>query len=136
MSPAEVILKIAELVSAAFGFSFLWKSWVDPEWLHQLNGPATRNMNIRSIAAREDAVKLYDRRRVAFLVMAAIGLGVMVYHVAFGLLSFLPSSWGTMNEDQDYHSYRELFALASACFGGVGIPATILYFIEKRLRRP
>lgn len=87
------------------------------------------------LASRGDSITLYctvdmrlmTRGRKVFLVLAAVGFLTCMYAGAYAMLYWIPSEWGSIDEDGTFTSARMFLAACFSFFGGLVLAG----FIDK-----
>lgn len=89
---------------------------------------------------RGDSLVVYsaeDKRLMSFgrtsvVALAAIGFLVCMYQGAHGMLWWMPSEWGSIDEDGEYSTARSFLASMFTFFGGIAFVS----FVDKASRYP
>jgi hypothetical protein len=62
------------------------------------------------------AIKVYS-----VFILSLVAIGIFLYHGLSFLFSWMPDSWGHYNEDDDFETTAEAFALLGALFGSIAL---------------
>ena len=129
-----ICMKLIASLLMANSLYFFWKSISNPSWAVSMTNPVPDDLNFRTVAAINHEKRWRVRKQYAYVIATMIGFGIITFWIANGILSFLPDSIGSHNEDGEFVSMRSSIAAFCGVAGGFVIPTRLTSYAAITLK--
>jgi Na+/proline symporter len=129
-----ICVKLIASFLMANSLYFFWKSISNPSWAASITNPVPVDLNFRTVTARNHEKRWRVRKQYAYVIATMIGFGIITFWIASGILSFLPDSIGSHNEDGEFVTMRSSIAAFLGVAGGFFIPMRLNSYAAIKLK--
>ncbi len=126
-----------DLLASVFmicGLHFLCKAFANPKWTVEISQSNDRATASSFAAARHSNSPKFGGTRYVYVFAAVIGVGLIGFWVANGILNFLPTSVGSHDEDGFYTPTKFTLATFFGVLSAVLVPSLLLSNAKEKIK--